>query len=54
LDFFLKNKRGSGNGGQAEQQKALAERTNTICLNSFDYGMNIGASKKGIFANCSG
>jgi len=24
----------------------LAEQTNTICLNSFDYGMNIGAQKK--------
>jgi hypothetical protein len=42
---WVKNKRGSENGGgQSEQQKALAEQTNTIRLNSVDHGVPVGAS----------
>ncbi len=43
---WMKNKRGSDNGGLSEQQKALAEQTITIRLNSLDCGIPIRASKK--------
>jgi len=46
---WVKNKQSaSGSGGQEEQQRALAEQTNTIRTNSLDCGVALGATKKDI------